>query len=66
MGYKPYKVRVGRGRLKKKENEIIKILKKREALTAYEIWKENPTYTLRAYYIRSSRAWRLRDRLTAK
>jgi hypothetical protein len=35
------------GRLK---NKIIKFLKKREALTAYGIWKENPAYTLRAYY----------------
>jgi len=47
MGYKSYKVWVGRERLR---SEIIKILKERGALTAYEIWKENPTYTLRAYY----------------
>jgi threonine synthase len=47
MGFKPYKVTLRERRLK---DVIFKVLSERGPLTAYEVWRENPRYTLRGYY----------------
>jgi DNA-directed RNA polymerase subunit RPC12/RpoP len=47
MGYKPYRLYTGRGQLRE---EIIELLRKKGRMTAYEMWKERQSYTLRAFY----------------
>jgi hypothetical protein len=47
MGFKPYKTSVRRSELR---DTIVKTLKEKGPLTAYGIWLENPSYTLRGIY----------------
>jgi threonine synthase len=47
MGYKPYRLYTGRGQLRE---EIIELLREKGRMTAYEMWKERQSYTLRAFY----------------
>lgn len=46
MGYKPRSTR----KTSNVKKLVLDLLSKRPMLTAYEIWKENPVYTLRAVY----------------